>query len=89
MRNSSLVKWLCAENVTGLKYTTEALDNGGQSSEIRSRKEQEEKKVIRRYEDLEVYQESYHLVQKMYEITRKYPAEEKYNLISQLRRSSM
>ncbi len=26
MRNSSLVKWLCAENVTGLKSNTEALD---------------------------------------------------------------
>ena len=26
MRNSSLVKWLCAENVTGLKSDTEALD---------------------------------------------------------------
>ena len=25
MRNSSLVEWLCAENVTGLKFTTEAL----------------------------------------------------------------
>ena len=45
--------------------------------------------MIRGYEDLEVYRESYNLVLKMYEITRKYPAEEKYNLISQLRRSSM
>ena len=26
MRNSSLVKWLCAENVTGLKSVTEAAD---------------------------------------------------------------
>ena len=24
-RNSSLVKWFCAENVTGLKYITEAV----------------------------------------------------------------
>ncbi len=24
MRNSSLVKWFCAENVTGLKHATEA-----------------------------------------------------------------
>ena len=23
-RNSSLVKWICAENITGLKHTTEA-----------------------------------------------------------------
>ena len=26
MRNSSLVKWFCAENVTGLKPATEATD---------------------------------------------------------------
>ena len=26
MRNSSLVEWFCAENVTGLKHTTEAAD---------------------------------------------------------------
>ena len=26
MRNSSLVKWFCAENVTGLKSITEATD---------------------------------------------------------------
>ena len=45
--------------------------------------------VIRGYEDLEVYKISYQLTLKMYEITRKYPAEEKYNLISQIRRSSM
>jgi hypothetical protein len=26
VRNSSLVKWFCAENVTGLKFVTEATD---------------------------------------------------------------
>jgi hypothetical protein len=26
VRNSSLVKWFCAENVTGLKFATEASD---------------------------------------------------------------
>jgi len=29
VRNSSLVKWFCAENVTGLKPATEATDFGG------------------------------------------------------------
>ena len=29
MRNSSLVEWFCAENVTGLKSTAEAPDLGG------------------------------------------------------------
>ena len=27
VRNSSLVEWFCAENVTGLKYTAEAAAN--------------------------------------------------------------
>ena len=27
MRNSSLVEWSCAENVTGLKFVTEALES--------------------------------------------------------------
>jgi len=35
VRNSSLVEWSCAENVTGLKPTTEAPDSGGQKSEVR------------------------------------------------------
>ena len=26
VRNSSLVKWFCAENITGLKHATEATD---------------------------------------------------------------
>ena len=26
-RNSSLVKWVCAENITGLKHITEASDS--------------------------------------------------------------
>lgn len=30
MRNSSLVEWLCAENVAGLKPVTEALDLGNE-----------------------------------------------------------
>ena len=28
MRNSSLVEWFCAENVTGLKSDTEATEHG-------------------------------------------------------------
>ena len=27
VRNSSLVKWCCADNVTGLKYATEAAEH--------------------------------------------------------------
>ena len=36
MRNSSLVKWCCAENVTGLKHVTEAA--GSQKGEDRGEK---------------------------------------------------
>ena len=31
MRNSSLVKRICADNVTGLKHTTEDRDDGSES----------------------------------------------------------
>jgi len=37
VRNSSLVKWLCAENVTGLKPGTEAADLGDKVVGERSR----------------------------------------------------
>ena len=30
VRNSSLVEWFCAENVTGLKRITEAMEFGSQ-----------------------------------------------------------
>ena len=45
--------------------------------------------MIKGYDDLEVYQIAYQLTLRIYEITKGYPTEEKYNLISQLRRSSM
>ena len=40
MRNSSLVKWSCAENVTGLKFTTEAT---GLEEKVRQRWRKEER----------------------------------------------
>ena len=40
VRNSSLVKWPCAENVTGLKPDTEAADFGGRKPEVRSQKKE-------------------------------------------------
>ena len=41
------------------------------------------------YKRLEVYQLSYKLTLKIYEVSKKYPPDEKYGLTSQIRRSSM
>ena len=35
VRNSSLVKWICAENSTGLKHDTEAADFIGVSTLVK------------------------------------------------------
>ncbi|MCK4359454.1 MAG: four helix bundle protein [Candidatus Cloacimonetes bacterium] len=48
-----------------------------------------EKKPIRSFHDLDVYQNSYEAMRSVFnEILPKLPAEEKYDLINQLRRSS-
>ena len=44
--------------------------------------------VLRGFRDLIVYQKSYTLAMKIYEITKWFPKEEKYSLIDQIRRSS-
>ena len=43
--------------------------------------------MIKSYKDLEIYQRSKELVKEIYKITERYPESEKYNIISQLRRS--
>ena len=43
--------------------------------------------MIRNFKDLEIYQKSKELVKDIYMMTERYPEEEKYNVISQLRRS--
>ena len=42
---------------------------------------------IKNYTDLKVYQEGYELTLEMYKITKKYPKEEQYELVSQIRRA--
>ena len=42
----------------------------------------------RGYRDLNVYSVAYHLALEIYEVTKRYPKEEKYSLIDQIRRSS-
>jgi four helix bundle protein len=44
---------------------------------------------MHRYKELEIWKRSIILATKVYEITASYPAEEKYGMISQLRRSAV
>jgi four helix bundle protein len=48
----------------------------------------ERKKTIRHFRDLEVYQRSFALVIDIFQISKKFPTEERYSLIDQIRRSS-
>ncbi len=42
-----------------------------------------------RFEDLEVWKKSHELVLKIYKITKEFPSEEKFGLVSQMRRSAV
>lgn len=48
----------------------------------------ERKKDIKHFRDLEVYQRAFTGAVKIFEITKKFPAEEKYSMVDQIRRSS-
>ena len=43
--------------------------------------------MIQSFKDLDIYQKSKKLVKDIYVITERYPEQEKYNVISQLRRN--
>ena len=45
--------------------------------------------MIRSYKDLEVYKKSYAMALYMYQKTKKLPTEERYGLISQIKRASL
>ena len=45
--------------------------------------------MIRNFEDLLVWQKGHQFVLEIYKITQKFPEEEKFGLISQIRRSSL
>jgi len=49
---------------------------------------QKRRNEYRGYKDLKVYQLSYKLALQIHEITKKFPKEEKYALVDQIRRSS-
>ena len=44
-------------------------------------------KMIKSFKELDIYKRSKRLLKQVYQITDKYPEQEKYNVISQLRRS--
>lgn len=43
---------------------------------------------IRSYRELRVYQSAFELAMEIFELTKNYPAEEKYSMVDQMRRSS-
>ncbi len=45
--------------------------------------------MLKNYKELKVWQKSYELCLKIYKITAKFPTEERYGLISQIRRSAV
>jgi len=47
-----------------------------------------EKKTVKTYRDLNVYQLSYKLAMEIFELSKKFPKEEIYSLTNQIRRSS-
>jgi four helix bundle protein len=47
-----------------------------------------EKETIKSHEDLKVYQMSFDAAMKIFELSKKFPVEEKYSLTDQIRRSS-
>jgi four helix bundle protein len=52
-------------------------------------KSEEDKRKIRKFTDLKVWQEARLLAKLTYEMTRKFPLEERFGLISQMQRASV
>lgn len=44
--------------------------------------------MVGTFRDLEIWKKGYHLLMKIYELTSKFPSDEKYNLTSQIRSSA-
>jgi len=55
---------------------------------IYKKKDSEKKRDIKHFRDLEVYRRAFDAAMKIYEITKKFPSEEKYSMVDQIRRSS-
>jgi len=50
--------------------------------------ERERKKDIRHFRDLEVYQRAFAAAMEIFELTKTFPAEERYSMVDQIRRAS-
>jgi four helix bundle protein len=48
----------------------------------------ERKRDLKHFRDLDVYQKAFRAAMRIYEITKSFPADEKYSLVDQIRRSS-
>ncbi len=48
----------------------------------------ERKRDLKHFRDLDVYQKAFRAAMRIYEITKSFPAEERYSLVDQIRRSS-
>ena len=64
------------------------IEDGCQKSEDGRLRAHMERKRIKNVRDLEVYNLSYELAMKIFSITKKFPKEEIYSLVDQIRRSS-
>ena len=49
---------------------------------------EERKKSIRHFRDLDVYKRAFAAAMQIFEITKRFPAEEKYSMVDQKRRAS-
>ncbi len=45
--------------------------------------------MIKRFEDLEVWKKAHQLALEVYKITKDFPSEEKFSLVSQMRRATV
>lgn len=57
------------------------VDNGGTVAR--------KKQVIRNYRDLLVWQKAMHLVEEVYQLTSRFPPDERFGLVAQLRRAAV
>ena len=90
VRNSSLVEWLCAENLTGLNYTPKlgVSEARNKMQEARIGQGGKRQVMIQHYKDLTVYQKSYQAALDVYRIAKQFPREEIYGIMSQIKRAA-
>lgn len=63
-------------------------DRAGEDDNPMDKSGERKTESIRSFEDLKVYQKAFTLQQEIFALTKKFPTDEKYALVSQVRRSS-